>query len=252
MSLFPDTDTALAWLRRDRLNAAVLDGQTFDDDYLTQLLSAAQADAERALRVYLEPVQVLPEDATQAEKDALDEAGTRWVEEPGYDMEPDFFTGERWGYLLVRHKPIIAVQSMRFVYPNPMTGVFTVPPEWIRLDKKYGHIRLVPGAQAFAPPLAVWSMQIMGGGRTIPQMIQLRYTSGLTDAAAQWPDLQDLVLRMAAMRAMQGIFPSSSQSISADGLSQSDGIDLSGFQADIDARMERLREAMVGPKLMVV
>ena len=251
MSLFPDLYAAAARLRRDRLSADIFDGRAFHDDYLIEQINAAEADAQRALRVFFTPTEVLPETTTAAEREALDAAGTPWVEEPGYDLEGDFFSGERWGYLITRHKPIIDVHSMRFVYPQPYSGVFTIPLDWVRLDKKYGHVRLVPGTQSFAAPLSAGILQIMGAGRTIPQMIQLRYTAGLTTAAAAFPDLVDLVIRMAVLRLLQGLFLPASESISADGLSQSRSVDLDKYQAGIDVLLERLRQAIHGASVMV-
>lgn len=243
--------TAVAAFCRDRMAGTPLAGQTLDEDYLADQLRAATADIGLALRVFLEPTMVLPETAPQAERDALDAAGTPWVEEPGYDMEGDFFSGERWGYLVTRHRPIIAVHSMQFVYPQPVGGVFTVPADWIRTDKKYGHIRLVPGTQAFAAPLSAWVMQVMGAGRTVPQMIQLRYTAGLRNIAQQHPELLDLVQRMAALRILQNQFVGASSSISADGLSESRSLDLDKFQGDIDAHVERLRQSIHGVQCLV-
>lgn len=251
MSLFPDIEDAVAVLRRDRLAAPHLASASFSDDYLAGQLLAAEADAESALRVYLSPVEILPETATQEDKDLLDDEGIRWEEEPGYDLEPDFFSGERWGYLLTRQRPIIAVHSLQFVYPAPFRGIFTVPADWIRLDKKYGHIRLVPGSQSFNAPLSIGVMQVLGGGRGIPQMLQLRYTAGLQNAASKYPDLLDLVQRMAALRLLQGLFPAASGSISADGLSESTSMDLSKYQSDIDSHLERLRQRLQGPQLIV-
>ena len=251
MSLFPDMQTAVTAFRRDRIAGTPLDGVSLHDDYLAAQLRAATVDAGLALRVFLEPTLVLPETASQAEKDALDEAGTPWVEEPGYDLEGDFFSGERWGYLVTRHRPIVAVHSMQFVYPQPYSGVFTVPADWIRTDKKYGHIRLVPGTQAFAAPLSAWVMQVMGAGRTVPQMIQLRYTAGLRNAAQQYPELVDLVQRMAALRILQAQFVGASSSISADGLSESRSLDLDKFQGDIDQHLERLRQVIHGVQMIV-
>lgn len=245
--LFPDIALAVLAFRAGRLKSPLLSGYTFDDLDIQTALLAAENDAEHALRTFFGPVVVLPESETQAERDALDEAGTRWVDDPGHDMEPDFFNGERWGYLVTRHKPIRSVAYMKFVYPQPISNIYEVPADWIRLDKKYGHVRLVPGSQAFAAPLAVWLLRTVGGGRTVPHMIQLRYTAGIDPAA--FPDLADLVQRMAALRLLQGLFLPSSGSISADGLSESVSVDWAAYQSDIDARLERLRQAIHGVKV---
>lgn len=249
MSLFTNATTAAAELRAGYLRSPLLAGQTFTDAFLLGQLQAAEADASHALRVFFEPVECLPESATQAERDALDATGTRWIEEPGYDLEDEFFQGDRWGYLAVRQKPIIRVTNYRFVYPLPATGIFTVPADWIRLDKKYGHVRLVPGSQAFAAPLAIGMLQAFGAGRGIPQAVHIRYTAGMTNAAQQYPDLLDLIKRMAVLRVLQGLFLPTSGSISADGLSESQSIDMAKYQMDIDAQLKRLDQAINGIKV---
>lgn len=252
-ALFPDRAQAIEGLRQilrasEGLPASLVG---MASEYLWGKLQAAEASAERALRVYLGPVEVLPEVATQAEKDALTAAGTRWVEEPGYDLEPGFFSGDRWGLLTTRHAPLLAVHGMEFVYPLPASPVFRVPDSWIRVDKKYGQIRLVPGAQAFAAPMAAWTMQVLGGGRTVPHMIQLRYRAGLEDPARQYPDLVNLVRRMAVMEILLDPLLPASQSISADGLSESKSIDLSKYQDTLNAALERLRQAIHGVDCLV-
>ncbi|MCK7579812.1 MAG: hypothetical protein MZV65_31735 [Chromatiales bacterium] len=246
-ALFPDraqaVDALLQRLRRSPLGASLADlGSTA----LWDALRAAEVDAEHALRVFFSPTVVLPESATDAERDALDVAGTRWTEEPGYDLENEFFMGERWGYLVTRQRPLISVERVQFVYPRPASGIFDIPLDWIRLDKKYGHIRFVPGTQAFAAPLSIGILQAIGGGRGIPQAIQVRYTAGLRNATSQFPELVDLVRRMALLRLLQMQFLPASNSISADGLSESISVDFSKDQADIDGHLERLRQVIHG------
>lgn len=255
MSLFTSASYAATLLRQDRLILArSILGSTdaLSDEYLHAQLLAAQADIERALRVFVEPVEVLPEGATQDERDALDDVGTRWVEEPGYDMDPGFFRGESWGYIVTRHRPIISVHSIRFAYPQPFTAIWEIPAGWIRLDRKYGHIRLVPGTQAIAAPLSSWVMQVLGGGRTIPHMIQVRYRAGLANAARDYPDLLDLIQKSAVLRILDDSMPPQSGSISADGLSRSTSIDTSKYREQIDARIDRLRDAIHGVRCMVI
>ena len=250
--LFPDFPGAVAELRNDRLSGPLFRGFSFSATHLERQLAAAEGDAERVLRTFFGTVQVLPDDGDQATRDDLDEAGTRWVEDPGYDMEPGFFQGERWGFLVLRHRPAIAVQSFRFVYPQPNNTVWAVPADWIRLDKKYAHINIVPGAQPFIMPLSAWVMSVMAGGRTIPRMLQLKYTAGIASPSRDYPELADVVLQMAALRVLKGLMLPGSGSISADGLSQSRNVAIKDYQDDIDARLERLRQAIHGVTLLCV
>jgi hypothetical protein len=237
---------------RARLVGPLFSRYTFLPSALERALQASEADAERALRVLFGSVEVVPEQAPQADKDALTVAGTRWVEDPGYDMDPGFFHGDRWGFLVLRHRPVSLIREYKFVYPSPMSTVWAVPEDWIRLDRKFGHVNLVPGTQIYAAPFSAWLMAAIGGGRMIPRMIQVRYVAGIVNPAAAYPDIVDLVLQMASLRILQSLMLPGSGSISADGLSQSRSITVKDYQDDIDRRTERLRQEIHGVTMICV
>lgn len=252
--LFPNRFTAVAALRSEysaQLSSYV-DLSKISDDDLFAKLRAAESDASRQLRVFFAPTVVIPEGAPQSEIDALEAAGTRFVQEPAYDYEPEFFMGESWGYIVVNHRPLVSVQSIKFAYPDPTSQVWEVPVSWVRTDKQFGHIRLVPAAQSFSAPLSAFVMQALGGGRTIPFMIQVRYTAGLVNPAREYPELIDLVKKMAALRILQSAFLPQSGSISADGLSQSASVDVEKWHDGIVDKLGELRDAIHGIRMMVV
>jgi hypothetical protein len=249
--IFPSPTDATAELR-ERLQGPLFGGYSFSEPALERALTSASADAERALRAFLEPVEVLPDDGDTATRDALDAAGTRWVEDPGYDMEAKFFQGERWGFLRLRQRPVVSVTSIRFVYPQPFSLLWDVPRDWIRLDKAAGDVQLVPGTGAFTAPMQGFVMSMLAGGRTIPRMIQVRYRAGIANAARDWPDLVETVLLMAQLRLLKGLMLPGSGSVSADGLSQSQNVSIGDYQSDIDARIERLRQQIHGVQMIVV
>lgn len=241
MTIFKNRVAAIADMRADRLvlaAASVMPSVQISDDYIYLKLLAAEAEIARRLRVRLEPTKIVPDDAPQAELDALEAAGEPWAQEPAYDYETAFFQGDRWGYIVVQNKPIISVESVRFAYPSPMNQVFEVPHDWIRLDKKAGHIRMVPASQAFSAPLSAFLMQAMGGGRMIPFMIHVRYTSGLSNVLANWPDLVDVIKKRAVVGMITDAFLPQSGSISADGLSQSLSVDVSKYYESIDLAID--------------
>lgn len=245
--LFPDRSAALAELREDRLSGPLCKGQTFSTAHLERLLSSAEGDAERQLRVFFGLVQVLPAHATAEERAALDAAGTRWVTDPGYDFEPGLLAGDRWGLLALRHRPVGAVLRVDFVYPQPSGQVFQVPESWIQVDQHAGTLNLVPiSGGLMLPAASVALLPLMGLGRNIPHLIQIRYTAGLADPARDYPELPDLVLQMAAVRALKSLMLPGSGSVSADGLSQSRTIAIADYQGDIDARIATLRQAIHG------
>jgi len=254
MTLFASKDAIAGELRADRLMVVARNfapGVEFDDSYLYGKALAAERDLERRLRIFVEPVEVLPESATQADKDALDAAGTRWIEEPGYDMEPGFFRGDSWGFLPLRHPPVISVTSIKFIYPSPFNGLFTVPSDWIRLDKKYGHLRLVPTSQAFAAPLSMFIMQAMAGGRVWPHFIHIRYQAGLQDAVTKHPDVIDLIKKMAVLSLIDDLYLPQTGTQSIDGMSQSFSLDVSKFADKIDEKIETLRQELHGVRMAV-
>lgn len=239
-ALFPSRLSAISSIRNDRLAlaaAGAFPGVSITDDYIWEKLLAAEAETSRDLRVYLQPTIVIPDDAPQTEVDALEASGQAWAQEAAYDYDSSFFRGEKWGYMLTKSKPIISVQSLRFVYPTNLQQIFEIPHDWIRLDKKYGHLRLVPTNTSFAAPLAAFALQVMGGGGMIPFMLQLRYTAGLTNATQNWPDLVDVVKKRAVLGIINDAYLPQSGSISADGLSQSMSVDASKYADIIDAKL---------------
>lgn len=256
MTLFTDQAAAVLDLQQNRLLSVARTywpGVTLDGDYLFSKLLSAEAYIERKLRLFVEPVEMLPEGATQAERDAFDNTDppVRWAEEPGYDLDPGFFHGNSWGFIPTRHRPIIAVHSIRFVYPQPVTAVFEIPADWIRLDRKYGQIRMVPGTQAFTAPLSAWIMQVLGGGRSIPHMIQVRYSAGLSDVPTQHPDLFDLIKKQAVLSIIEDAYLPQSVSQSIDGMSQSLSVDTLKLGEAVEAKCDVLRDFYHGVRMGV-
>jgi hypothetical protein len=229
-------DVVVDEIRNDRLTAAasLLDPDiVLTDGYLWSKVLAAEAEIARELRVPLVPTQYFPIEPTPAELAALP-PGMPWAIDPGYDYDPGFFQGEKWGFLVTRFKPVHRVTRVRFVYPDQVQGMFDLPLDWIRMDAKYGHIRFVPATSTFAAPLSAFLMQALGGGRTIPLMIQLTYVAGLENVARDFPDLLDAIKKKAVLKVVQDRYLPQSGSISADGLSQSVSVQMDGYQDVID------------------
>jgi hypothetical protein len=241
VSLFALSD--IAAFKLDRLQAVIQtyfpSGAMPSDEFLLQQVQAAEQDVIVALKVFLEPTTIFPYTPSDAEVEALD--GADWAEEPGYDYDAEFFQGERWGYIVTRQRPIITVTAVNFVYPSPQNSVYQIPNDWLRLDKKYGQIRMVPASSTFVAPLGAFLLQALAGGGTIPSMLQVHYVAGLTDVLTKWPNIVDLIYKTAILKLIRGFFIPQSQSISADGLSQSMSFDADKYQAG-------LNETMFGPK----
>lgn len=255
MTLFSDQAAIVQELERDRL--LVVARNYFPDvdlheDYVYSKVLAAEKEIERRLRVYLEPTVILPEGGTQQEQADLDAADTKWAEEPGYDLERNFFHGDTWGFIQLRHKPVIAIESINFVYPQPLHGIFNVPDDWIRVDKKYAHVRMVPSSSAALAPLNMFVMQAISGGRMFPQMIHVRYTAGLKDATEDHPDIIDVIKKLAVIKIVDDMYLPQTGSDSIDGMSQSTSLDTQKFSEKVDEKVEVLRQSIHGIRMTVL
>lgn len=238
---------------RERLSGwPTINASELGDSYLLAKLLAAEGYASARMRVFFEPTEILPEAATQAERDAFDEAEPPipWAEEPGYPVDPEAFHNERWGLIQARHRPVIQIHSIKYVYPQPLTTVFDVPAEWIRIDRKYGQISLLPGPVSAQIPL--WSLSLMGAGRVVPHVIQVRYQAGLKNARTKYPHLLDLLYRLALLGILRDQFLPQSGSISADGLSESASFDLDKFGGQLNSEIDALRDAILGIRMTVL
>lgn len=248
-ALFTYTD-ALCALRDDRLVGLLqtwANNIVMSDDYLWSALRAAEADAERRLRVFFSTTEIIPTGDTDPATE------TRTVEEPGYDYDTGMFAGERWGLLTTRHHPIISITSIKFAYPTAAAStLWQVPSTWIRADKKYGRINIVPASDALVLPLNTFILSALGAGRNVPLMIRIRYKAGLSNAATDYPDLVEMIYQMTALRLLNSLYLPGSGSISADGLSRSVSFEAQKYQDRIDHSTDALRSAFHGIRLDIL
>lgn len=241
-ALFKSRLVALAKLRRDRLVVAASGAMpefSVSDDYLWEKLRAAESYVSGLLRVPLAPIRYFPIQPTQAEIDAL--AGQPWEIDSGYDYDPGMFQGDKWGYIVTRHRPILSVQYMRFCYPTQDQGFFDVPREWLRIDSRAGHIRMIPASAGVLVGSAGFALSTLINRRAVPDMVQISYTAGLQDVHKDFPELVDVIYKKAVVNVLADAFLPQSGSISADGLSQSLSVDMSKYSDAID-------EIINGPK----
>jgi hypothetical protein len=250
-ALFPDQAAAVADLRAYLVMGAgqYINIGAVSDTMLWDKLLAAEADAERNLRVFFNAVEVIPDNAPQSEIDAFEESNTRYALSSNFDYDPRLFQGDAWGFMRLPFVPIQAIHSIIIAIPSPFLSSYTVPSDWIRLDRKYGDVRILPTSTAAVTPVGAYALMTMGGGAVYPQAVQVRYLCGIinvngtvaTSIAQHWNDLLDVVKRMAILKIMQVAFLPGSASISADGLSQSNSFDYDKWQGAID-------NTLYGPK----
>lgn len=95
-------------------------------------------------------------------------------------------------------------------------------------------------------PVSFFLMSAIAAGRHIPGMIGVRYTSGLKNAAQEFPDLVTVIKRMAILRILKNAFLPQSSSISADGLSQSTSVDVGKWEEGIEHSLDTLNQSIHG------
>lgn len=253
MTLFADRDKEVRSLREERLltvGATWFPDVDLGESYLYEELLAAEAEVEQSLRVFLEPVEVFPEDVTQDEIAALN--GARYITEPAYDWDPEFFTGNRFGFIQTRQRPILSVSKVEFVLPSTEVSQYEFPIEWIRMDRRYGQIRIVPFGPSSSLPLNSWLLSVYGGGRNIPHMLRVRYRAGIENVESEYPNVKPLIKRMAVAKILDDMFLPTSGSVSVDGLSQSLSVDLDKTKERIEKELETLRSRIHGIRMIAL
>ena len=228
-------DIVVGDVRREQLMAAaagVLQDVKISDSYIWSKIRAAESEIAHRLRVPLVPTRFFPIHPTQDQIDALD--GMAWAVEVGHDYMPDMFERDKWGFIVTRQRPVISVERLRFAMPSADGSYFDIPKEWIRIDTKYGHLRILPTTNAYLVTTGIMGMTALTWQSTIPNMIQLEYTAGLTDVETTYPELLDVIKKQAVCKIVTDAFMPQSGSISADGLSQSLSVDISKYQETID------------------
>ncbi len=248
--LTPDLTIIKANLKQ----AGLVNTALFSDAVLTQKFNSAYAMVQRNLRVFLEPTEVIPDDAEQSEIDALEDAETPYYQEAAYDYEPGLLSfGSNFGLVVTQQRPIITVHSMILSYPSPQNALYTIPREWIRANKKYGQIQLVPTMVSFSLPFSAYLLQVQGGGSiTIPFMLRVRYQAGLKDIETKWPDVVELIYRQATLNVLKSAFLPGSRSLSVDGFSKSVSISIDDWQKSVDSLQNDLMDSIHGIRMGVI
>ncbi|HEY0205761.1 MAG TPA: hypothetical protein VGC15_16580 [Acetobacteraceae bacterium] len=254
MSLFTIADVAT--LKADRLlrvAESMFPDAMPSDDYILFKLQAEEANLEQRTRTCFGVREILPSGANDAERAALEATGAVILDEPGYDYDPGLFMANTWGLIALRHKPILDVHSIVMAYPSADSVLFTIPKSWVRPEKKYGRLNLVPASDtAINFPANAYIMSTLGGGRVIPLMLQVRYSVGMPNLRTERPDILDLIFKMTVYSILEDQYLPASGSDSLDGLSQSLSFDASKYKDLLDARIEKVSQSLNGIRFMVL
>jgi hypothetical protein len=255
-ALFPSPIAAVAQLRRDRLLKLAtthLAGVSISDDECWKHLKAAEAEAERVLRTWLAPREVIPDHPDyDAEAAAAQAAGQRVHRDPGYDWGPHMMRGDKWALIEVRHRPLLSITYARFSYPSPLTGIAELPPDWFRIDSRAGTAQIVWSSSPNQFALNSFILSALSAGRLVPFMLHIRYRAGLANATDALPDLPSLVMRLATVHVVEDLLLPQSGSISADGLSRSLSMEASKHRDEVEDKLDAMRQAAEGIRFIMV
>lgn len=211
------------------------------DAFLWNAIRAAESQLERTLGVFLAPVTVLPDTASSEAILALVRAGQRYRIDPGYDYEPSDLI-RTWAWINTKYKPIINV--IRVDLAHPLTGgVSQISNSWIHTDREAGVIQLVPTLNYFGLSGSLMSF----GYRSYPQAIKVTYRAGLTNALRDFPEIREIIIRMAVSNIISSTFSDVAGSVSIDGMSQNiSSPQFDEFRKTTDGMIYRLKNALVG------
>lgn len=153
---------------------------------------------------------------------------------------------KNWGFMQLFKYPVQEVTEVTLTYGQEQG--FTIPIEWVKLDKNAGQITLFP-SHGTAGGLIIGSsgaiMGLHGRWNHAPQMWRVKYKAGMQQIP---PDLYEAIYKKAVIGVMQvwgdliigaGI---ANQSVSVDGLSQSMGTTQSAMFGGASARAEEYRK----------
>ena len=233
-----------------------------DDTVIMQKLYAAEDFYERDLQLFWNPRRVFSDvygrqagifpGANSLGLLPVDFDEVEDVSEPAYNYDTDLWGEERWGHMSLNWRPVRSITKFFFAYPG-VEPIYSVPPTWVRLDQKFGHIQLVPSSTtAIFATFNAYFLGVIAGGRGLPQSIYVDYTAGFTPEELQ-RDHQDLLegVRLRTLLNIIGIAGTavagarSGGSLGLDGLSESTqfgGGKFGPYSGRIELAMDREKE----------
>lgn len=232
MADFPTTKTGLSPsdLKNGELYGVLIkasgEAKPLKDEVIARKIRAAEDFYETDLAIRLQQKKV----ASDPDIRGLVEGTDYDLAEAAYPLDANGFVGDTFCYLRLNLRPVASISRLAFQLPG-MRSAFVVPPDWIKLERKYGRIQLLPITGQFGVQLLQISslgLTMLSAGRTLPQVIFVDYVTGFTTAQLQ-ADHQNLLegILLRASLLLFGIVGNvrsggfQSGSLSEDGLSRS-------------------------------
>lgn len=164
-------------------------------------------------------------------------------EDDAYDFDPDMWSN--FGFLRLRHRPLISVESVKLVSPYK-TDILDLT-DWASMYKKSGELTFYPKGStvygigyAGSGILAAWPGMMH---RRYPHGYEIDYTTGFINSDYVPRDLRKAIGMLAALNTLgwvgDGLMAGfSSSSVSLDGLSESFSSTQSATSAYFGARIK--------------
>lgn len=217
-------------------------GDILEDPDIQSSIDAVASEVERRLGVYLKPTVIVCNGTERGLEQGVDFD----KEESPYDY--DATAWRQHGFQQLRERPVLELNEFKLVLPNNQVIMdFLTRPEWIKLNKLNGQVRIVPYAGSpsiFAlagGSLSSYSFMTGSLNGNLPQALYVSYTAGY--AVGMVPkDISNIVAKMTAISilgiagdALMGGVANLSTSI--DGLSESYGTTASASSTLYQARI---------------
>jgi hypothetical protein len=179
-----------------------------------------------------------------------------------YDFMFSRAQDEAWMIQQLRFRPVqdaepnnpanpTAIKNVAYVYPL-LNTYFRIPRTWFVEDQDYGLARFVPSQNVQMLPLFVMQLAFMGFAENVPGAFWFQYTAGLTDYdySSRWAFMKELVLTIAAIRALSSIQGTINLGVKAiqlqvDGLLQRREYDVKGPYAGLIAEYKTERNVLM-------
>ena len=157
----------------------------------------------------------------------------------------------QWGFLRTFKVPVKQIDELRGVYPTNVSAV-RFPSEWIEFRADTGQINIVANGGGLGQVVIGQGGTILpmlyGGMSTLPNLWQIDYVAGMDEMNLPRP-IVEAVAKMAASEILTMMsdlirpLGVNSQSVSIDGLSQSQSYQVPAFKA----RLDRYDADLYGP-----
>lgn len=170
-------------------------------------------------------------------------------EEDTYPFDPQLWN--RYGFVQLRHWPIIKVTRAQWFSPVEGLIMDMVENKWLRIKKEFGQVKMFPtGGFTYGPYSVYGPLWTNNYSSKYPDGFQFDYETGYKNSDFVPEGLRTTIGKYAAIKALAAIGDGllagfSSQSVSLDGLSESFSSTQSATSAYFGARIKQYSDEIV-------